>query len=85
MIEVLIITMAIALTAAFALLLLKKWGVVEYLQVHGSELISQMAGCDFCLSWWTCLIVSVIAAVIFENPFHIFAAVLATPITRKLQ
>lgn len=78
-------TAAVALAAAFALLLLKKWGIIEWLQVHGNDLISKMANCDFCLSWWTCLVVATVSAILAQDPFCILTAVMATPLTRKLQ
>lgn len=85
MYDYLFVTIAVALVAAFALLLLKKWGVIEWLQVHGNDLISQLASCDFCLSWWICLLVSIVIAILMHDPCCIITAILATPVTRKLQ
>lgn len=85
MLVYLFVSAAVALAAAFALLLLKKWGIIEWLQVHGNDLISKMANCDFCLSWWTCLVVATVAAILAQDPFCILTAVMATPLTRKLQ
>lgn len=85
MLVYLFVTAAVALAAAFALLLLKKWGIIEWLQVHGNDLISKMANCDFCLSWWTCLVVAIVAAILAQDPLCILTAVMATPLTRKLQ
>lgn len=85
MYDYLFVTIAVALVAAFVLLLLKKLGVVEWMQVHGNDFISQLAGCDFCLSWWTCLIIATVAAVVVQDPFTIITAIGAAPITRKLQ
>lgn len=78
-------TLIISLVATFVLLLLKKIGFVEWLQVHGNEFVSKLANCDFCLSWWTCLITACILAAITQNILLILTAILATPITRKLQ
>ena len=85
MINYLTIAILIALIAAFALCLLKKIGTIEWLQVHGNGLISEMANCDFCLSWWLSLIISILAACWLEDWHVLIAAVLATPICRKLQ
>lgn len=85
MTEYLFVSIAVALVAAFVLLTLKKIGVVEWLQVHGSDLVSEMAHCDFCLSWWTCLAVALMVAATTQNPCIMLTAVLAAPITRKLQ
>lgn len=78
-------TAAVALAAAFALLLLKKWGIIEWLQVHGNDFLSKMANCDFCLSWWTCLVVATVSAIMAQDPLYILTTVMATPLTRKLQ
>ena len=45
----------VALIAAFVLTLLRKWGVIEWVQIHGNDFFSKMFNCDFCLSWWTCV------------------------------
>jgi len=84
MFDVLIESGIVALTAAFIILLLKKWGVVEWLQVHGSNLVSQMANCDFCLSWWTSLSVAIALALCIDDWRAVFVSVLAAPICRKL-
>ena len=72
----LIIAVAVALVASFFLLLFKKIGI---------DLISELAHCDFCLSWWLSLIVAIIAAAIIGDWWAIATAILATPICRKLQ
>lgn len=84
MFDVLIESGIVALTAAFIILLLKKWGVVEWLQVHGSNLVSQMANCDFCLSWWTSLSVAIALALCIDDWRAVFVSLLATPICRKI-
>lgn len=78
------LTAVIALSASWLILLLKKTKVVEWLQIHGSELISELANCDFCLSWWTCLIISSITAIACDDYCIMFYAIIATPICRKL-
>lgn len=40
-------TVVTALVAAFGLTLLRKWGVVEWVQVHGNEFFAKMFNCDF--------------------------------------
>lgn len=53
----------VAMLAAFLITLAKKWGFVEYLQVHGNSFFSSMANCDFCLSFWvTCILCVVLFA-----------------------
>ena len=73
-----------ACVATFFLLLAYKWGVIEWLQVHGNEFVSQLANCTFCLSWWTCLAVSLIFIIESRDITFLFVPVIATPITRKM-
>ena len=84
MIDYLIIISLNSSLAAFLLTLLRKWGFVERLQVHGNDLISEMAHCDFCLSWWTNVAVSIIAAIVMKDWTILFAPIFSTMITRKL-
>lgn len=76
----------VALVAAFILTLLYKWEVVEYIQVRGCRLLSKMAHCNFCLSWWTCVVV--VATLVALDKMELFngilVAVCATPITKKI-
>lgn len=72
----------IALAATFIIILTEKWGGTEWLQVHGNKLVAQMASCDFCLSWWVCVILTA-AFVAFTGDYTMAVApFFATPITR---
>lgn len=74
----------VGLWATFILLLAYKVGFVEWMQVHGCNIISKMAHCDFCMSWWLCLILSLIVLG-FSGDLHILVVpFLATPIARRL-
>lgn len=73
-----------ACLATFFLLLAYKWGVIEWLQVHGNDFVSQLANCTFCLSWWTCLAVSLIFIIESRDLSLLIVPVVATPITRKM-
>ena len=84
MVIVLVYTVLVALLAAFMVLLAYKWGVVEYLQVHGNEFISKMAHCEFCLSWWCCVFLSVVIIHHTGNFYLLLVPFMATPITRRL-
>ena len=61
-------TVVVALVAAFGLTLLRKWQVIEWVQVHGNEFFAKMFNCDFCLSFWAGLILSIPCAIISGNP-----------------
>lgn len=74
----------VAFAAAFLLLLCYKWGVVEWLQVHGSDKVSKMAHCDFCMSWWLCVILSAFLIGASGDAMLLIVPVLATPLTRRL-
>ena len=84
MIEFAVSVLLVAALAAFAVLLLKKWHCVEWLQVHGTDLISQMANCDFCLSFWAGVLLSAMAVLLTGNGYLMAIPFFSTPITRRL-
>jgi hypothetical protein len=84
MMEFVSIVVLVALMAAWCLLLLMKGGVVEWLQIHGTEKVSEAANCMFCLSWWLCVVLSVMTAVAMKDCIVLAVPFFATPITRRL-
>ena len=90
MITYLCTVVVVALAAAWLLLLLSKWGVIEWLQIHGSNFVHKLASCYFCLSWWCCVVVTAVFIsvnfVIFGvfHVEHLFIPILSNPLTRKL-
>jgi hypothetical protein len=74
----------IALVAAFAILLIEKLGVRDEIITRAPRLISQSFDCDFCLSFWTSLILAIILAIFFNEMSIIFIPIISTPITRIL-
>ena len=74
----------VATVAAFFLSLLKKWGVIEYVQVHGNDFFCKMFNCNFCLSWWMCVVLSVIIAMIAGNFLILLTPFCSTVLTRIL-
>lgn len=74
----------VATVAAFLLSLLKKWGVIEYVQVHGNEFFAKMFNCDFCLSFWAGLALSILFVFITGNPALLLVPFCSTMITRYL-
>lgn len=74
----------VALVAAWLLMLLYKWGVIEWLQVHGSVTVSKAANCTFCLSWWMCVVVSLAVLAVSGDMCAVLVPVLATPITKRM-
>lgn len=76
----------VALLSAFILLLLAKIGMIDWFIVHGFRLLSDLAQCQFCLSWWTNVAVTVVACLFFVDWYTeiLLIPFVATPITRKL-
>lgn len=74
----------IALVSAFILMLARKWGIIEYMQVHGNDIIHRMSSCNFCLSWWTCNIVSILFAIITKDWTYMLVPMCSTSITSRL-
>lgn len=74
----------VALIAAFVLTLLRKWGVIEWVQIHGNDFFSKMFNCDFCLSWWTCVPICFFALIFTGNPAFLGVPFCSTMITRAL-
>lgn len=84
MIDYLCVVVLVALLAAWVLLLMKKWGIIEWLQVHGTEKVSEAAHCSFCCSWWVCCVVSLVLFLIMGEWAVLMCPFFATPITRLL-
>lgn len=73
----------IALWVAFLLMLAYKLGIVEWLQINGNNFFSKMAHCDFCMSWWLSLIVTILILG-FTGDLHLLVVpFIATPIARR--
>ena len=74
----------LASLSAFLLLLLVKWKVIEWMQVHGNDFLSKMANCDFCLSWWVNVIFSIILLAVTLDVTVLAVPFCSTMLTRKL-
>ena len=72
----------ISLLASFVIMLMRKWGVVEW--VHGNDFFSKMFSCDFCLSWWVSLTISVIIFLVTRDALVLSAPFGSTMLTRIL-
>ena len=81
MIEKVILT---ALLAAFVVLLVKKWGIAEYWQIHGNDFVSRLFSCDLCMSFWACVIVSAAATAVSGDVRMTAVPFMAMPITRMM-
>lgn len=80
----------ISLASAFIILFIGKIGLRDYVISHSPvKLISQLFSCDFCLSFWVSLFISIgycyFNTEVYFSLLHIAAIpVLAAPITRML-
>lgn len=74
----------VALIAAFVLTLARKWGVIEHAQIHGTDFVSRLFSCDFCLSWWVCLFISITWYIATGDMTYLGVPFAAPMITRAL-
>ena len=70
--------------STFLLMLAVKWKVVEWMQVHGNDFFSKLANCDFCLSWWVNVILSIILFAVTLDVTVLAVPFCATMLTRKM-
>lgn len=77
-------TVLAACMAVFLLLLARKWGIIERIQVRGNRFFSAMAHCDFCLSWWFGVLVAVLLAWLAAEWRLLALPFFTTPLTRRL-
>lgn len=77
-------SVVIGLVAAFFVTLAKKWGIIEQIQMRGNEFFSEMARCDFCLSWWTCCVLTLLYVLATGNVDMIYMPFVGTMISRYL-
>lgn len=85
MIELFFIAMIIACIAAFVVTLLHKWGAVEYMQIHAynfPEVVNKLFSCDFCLSWWVSVIISIVFAISMSYLLVLLCPFIATPVAK---
>lgn len=84
MIQYIFYIIVVSTFAAFSLILLAKWGIIEYVQVHGNTFFSKMFHCDFCLSFWVGLLISIVCAIIMQDISLLCIPFCSTIITRNL-
>ena len=84
MIEFVFLTLIIALFATFVILLTERVGIREKAQIRAPKLIAELFSCDFCLSFWVCLITSLVISAFSNIDIVLLTAIASTPITRKL-
>lgn len=74
-----------ACIASFIILLIGKLGLRDLIIAKARvKIFSELFDCDFCLSFWTTLILAGILAIIFGQPIYLLIPLMSTPITRIL-
>jgi len=73
-----------ALTSSFLILLIAKTGIRNKVIEKAPRLISELFSCDFCLSFWTSLMASIV--LFYPTGLYgiILCAICSTPICRIL-
>lgn len=84
LIDFVLVSWLTAMFAAFTLLFLRKIGFVERMQVHGNCFFSQMSRCNFCLSFWVNLILSIVLVLVTNELTYIFIPFFSTPLSRHV-
>ena len=75
----------LSLLSSFAILLITKIGLRERAQIYAPRLLSEMFGCDFCLSFWTCAVFSILFFIFVDRDWIVLSyPIFASPIVRRL-
>ena len=74
----------VALASAFVVLVVKKWGWAEWMQIHGDKFLSKLFSCDLCMSFWAGLFISFAFVCWYDDPIYMIMPVFTTPVTRML-
>lgn len=80
----LVLVVLIALAVTFIIQFAEKRGYRDRVIDNTKGLLQEMLKCDFCLGFWTSLILSIIVLVALGNWWILFAPVFTTPIIRFL-
>lgn len=84
LLTLIIASVFVACIVAFTLLLMHKLGIIEYLQVHGDEIISKMAHCKFCMSFWLSVLYMMVIVAFTDDVEMMVIPIISTPIARML-
>ena len=75
----------LALLAAFSLLLLDKIGLRQYIVERCPiKIFARLFACDFCLSFWTSVIIATVAAFWWHDLTFLALPFFSVPLTRIL-
>lgn len=74
----------LSLFAAFVILLITKIGLREWVQTFAPKLLSKLFSCDFCLSFWICVLISFVFYIFVKDENILVLPFLASPLTRLM-
>lgn len=81
------ISIATAALSAFVLIVLEKWEVVAWLQMHATRIFGifrDLPFCNFCLLFWIGMIITIPIIFLTSNIFYIVAPALSAPIAKAI-
>lgn len=85
LINLLVISAAVALAVAFVILFIGKSGMRDFLMERARyRFIYDLLDCDFCLSFWLSLIISVVLSFIFANEAMLIIPLFSTALARYI-
>ncbi len=73
-----------SLLSAFIILLITKLGLRDFIIESGPAIISKMFNCDFCLSFWTNMIIAMVLTSLTGQINLLVLPIFTAPITRIL-
>ena len=73
-----------ACLSSWVICLLRKVGFIEWVQVHGNDFFHKLFSCDFCLSWWTCCVLTVLWMLVTGEVDMMYMPFIGTMISRFL-
>ena len=79
-----LVVLCVSCATAFFILFLTKTGIRDRIVATAPKLISELFSCDFCLSWWTGLLLCIIMAIMSGDWAMLIAAACTAPIARRL-
>ena len=82
--RVLVAALLTGCLTSWVVILLKKWGVIEWVQVHGNAFFDKLVSCDYCLNSWLAWCVVVVASVVTGEWWQAGVPFFSTTIGRLL-
>ena len=74
----------VALAVTFIIQLAEKQGYRDFVIDHTKGLLQQMLQCDFCLGFWTSLVISIVLIFVLNNWWLLVMPVFTTPLVRYM-